>query len=40
LEEMKNLGKKSIEELEKALEKRGYRLFTFEELSQQQKEKK
>lgn len=40
LEEMKNLGKKSIEELEKALEKRGYRLFTFEELSQQQKEQK
>lgn len=39
LEEMKNLGKKSIEEIEKALEKRGYKLKTFAELSES-KEKK
>lgn len=40
LEEMKNLGKKSIEELEKALAKRGYKLLTFAELSEKIKEKK
>ncbi|MCM8803903.1 MAG: DNA-directed RNA polymerase subunit alpha [Candidatus Omnitrophica bacterium] len=40
LEEMKNLGKKSIEELEKVLSKRGYKLLTFAELSEKTKEKK
>jgi DNA-directed RNA polymerase subunit alpha len=39
LEEMKNLGKKSIEEIEKALRKRGYYLKTRSELAQT-KEKK
>ncbi|MCD6408079.1 DNA-directed RNA polymerase subunit alpha [bacterium] len=33
-EEIKNLGKKSIEEIEEALKKRGYRLLTFSELSE------
>jgi DNA-directed RNA polymerase subunit alpha len=40
LEETKNLGKKSIEELEKILAEKGYRLKTFEELSKEKKEKK
>ncbi|MCM8807247.1 MAG: DNA-directed RNA polymerase subunit alpha [Candidatus Omnitrophica bacterium] len=40
LEEMKNLGKKSIEEIEQALEKRGYKLKTFAELAEEKREKK
>jgi DNA-directed RNA polymerase subunit alpha len=40
LEETKNLGKKSIEELEKILAEKGYRLKTFEELAREKKEKK
>lgn len=39
LEEMKNLGKKSIEEIDNALSKMGYRLLTFAELAET-KEKK
>jgi DNA-directed RNA polymerase subunit alpha len=38
-EEIKNLGKKSIEEIEDSLKKRGYNLYTFEELSDKHKEK-
>jgi DNA-directed RNA polymerase subunit alpha len=40
LEETKNLGKKSLEELEKILAEKGYRLKTFEELAKEKKEKK
>jgi len=38
LEELKNLGKKSIEEVEKVLEKRGYRLLTIKELAEKKEE--
>jgi len=37
--EMKNLGKKSVEELEEALAKRGLRLLTKEEISQKAEQK-
>ncbi|MCM8819021.1 MAG: DNA-directed RNA polymerase subunit alpha [Candidatus Omnitrophica bacterium] len=40
LEEMKNLGKKSIEEIEAALKKIGYSLKTMAELEEEKKEKK
>ena len=38
LEELRNLGKKSIEEIEKVLKKRGYRLLTLKELSEKKEE--
>ncbi|MGC8976047.1 MAG: DNA-directed RNA polymerase subunit alpha [Candidatus Ratteibacteria bacterium] len=40
LEELKNLGKKSIEELEKVVAEKGYKLLTFAELLEKAKEKK
>lgn len=38
LEELKNLGKKSIEEIEEVLKKRGYRLLTIKEFSEKKEE--
>lgn len=38
LEELKNLGKKSIDEIEEALKKRGFKLLTLKELMKNQEE--
>jgi len=38
LEELRNLGKKSIEEIEKVLKNRGYRLLTIKELAEKKEE--
>jgi len=35
---LRNLGKKSIEEIEKVLKKRGYRLLTLKELAEKKEE--
>jgi len=39
LKEMKNLGEKSISEIEEVLKKKGYKLLSFAELSQKEEEK-